>query len=124
MVEQVTIQKFKVAIEAHGSISACLYRAKSRAGPTLVLAHGAGAGQRSAFLVETATRLAGRGVAVVTFNFVYMEKGRRAPDRPDVRPLVPHQVSDAVRAGRARSVWQRGGDASPREEVGAARRRR
>jgi predicted alpha/beta-hydrolase family hydrolase len=84
MVERVTIQTFKVAIDAYGSITAYLYKAKSRAAPTLLLAHGAGAGQRSPFIVGTATRLAGRGVAVVTFDFVYMERGRRAPDRPDV----------------------------------------
>jgi predicted alpha/beta-hydrolase family hydrolase len=80
----VTITTFLVAIDGHGGITARLFKAKSRAAPTLVLAHGAGAGQRSPFMVGTATRLSGRGVTVVTFDFAYMHAGRRAPDRPEV----------------------------------------
>jgi predicted alpha/beta-hydrolase family hydrolase len=51
------------------------------AGDALVaLAHGAGADQEHAFLTAVAGALAQAGVAVVTFNFLYMERGRRAPD--------------------------------------------
>jgi uncharacterized protein len=48
---------------------------------TLVLAHGAGAPQQSAFIVGFARGLAERGVDVLTFNFPYMEHKRRVPDR-------------------------------------------
>ena len=48
---------------------------------TLVLAHGAGAGQSSPFMVGFASGLASRGLDVLTFNFLYTEQGRRLPDR-------------------------------------------
>jgi hypothetical protein len=55
-----------------------------RIGATLVLAHGAGAGQTSRFVVSFAEALAARGVDVLTFNFLYIEQKRKVPDRPDV----------------------------------------
>jgi predicted alpha/beta-hydrolase family hydrolase len=48
----------------------------------LLLAHGAGADQRHPFMVGVAEGLAARGVEVVTFNFLYTEEQRKAPDRP------------------------------------------
>jgi predicted alpha/beta-hydrolase family hydrolase len=64
------------------SVSALIYPAATRkgAGVTLMLAHGAGAGQGSAFMVRFASGLAARGIDVVTFNFSYTEHGRRVPD--------------------------------------------
>jgi predicted alpha/beta-hydrolase family hydrolase len=50
-------------------------------GATLVLAHGAGAGQTNRFMVQFASGLAARGVDVLTFNFLYTEQRRRIPDR-------------------------------------------
>ena len=50
---------------------------------TIVLGHGAGAGQTHPFMVDFAHGLGARGVDVVTFNFPYMEHGRRMPDRRD-----------------------------------------
>ena len=47
---------------------------------TLILAHGAGAPQSSPFMRQFAQGMARRGIDTVTFNFVYMERGRRAPD--------------------------------------------
>ena len=53
----------------------------ARADPaTLMLAPGAGAPQNSGFMTAFANGLSARGLDVVTFNFVYMERGRRAPD--------------------------------------------
>lgn len=46
-----------------------------------VFAHGAGAGQFHPFMTGYAEGLANRGVTVVTFNFPYMEKRRKTPDR-------------------------------------------
>jgi hypothetical protein len=48
---------------------------------TLILGHGAGAGQRSTFMVDIAHALSERGLDVVTFNFLYTEQRRRIPDR-------------------------------------------
>lgn len=50
----------------------------------VVLAHGAGAGQTSPFMVRAATGLAARGVVAATFDFPYISAGRRVPDRAAV----------------------------------------
>jgi uncharacterized protein len=50
----------------------------------MVVAHGAGAGQTSQFVVRTAEGLARRGVSAATFDFPYMAGGRKIPDRPPV----------------------------------------
>ncbi|HYL06697.1 MAG TPA: alpha/beta family hydrolase [Thermoanaerobaculia bacterium] len=62
-----------------------------RDGPTLVLAHRAGAPMDSPFLAAMAAGLAGRGLRVARFEFPYMRArreggGRKAPDRePELR---------------------------------------
>jgi len=68
------------------AIGAALYAAEgsSRMDALLVLAHGAGAGHFSPFMVAYATALAARGLDVVSFNFGYMERGRKMPDRAPV----------------------------------------
>jgi uncharacterized protein len=70
-------------LESGGRTTALIYAAQSaaRLPTTLILAHGAGAGQRHPFLVSLATELSGRGLDLVTFNFLYMEQQRRVPDR-------------------------------------------
>ena len=40
---------------------------------TVILAHGAGAGAESEFMVDMAAQLAARNINVVRFNFPYME---------------------------------------------------
>jgi predicted alpha/beta-hydrolase family hydrolase len=50
----------------------------------IVVAHGAGAGQTSPFMVRTAKGLSSRGLSCATFDFGYMEQRRRAPDPPAV----------------------------------------
>lgn len=50
----------------------------------LVLAHGAGAGQQHPFMVRYARGLAARGIDVTTFDFPYMQQGRKAPDKAAV----------------------------------------
>lgn len=62
----------------------------------LVLAHGAGADMRHAFLESVAERLAGRGVATLRYQFPYTERGGR---RPDPRPRLLATVRAAVDAG-------------------------
>lgn len=48
--------------------------------PTLLFAHGAGAGQGHPWMQAWGSRLASVG-AVVPFEYTYMQAGRRAPDR-------------------------------------------
>jgi predicted alpha/beta-hydrolase family hydrolase len=64
---------------------------------TLILGHGAGAGQRSAFMVEFAYALSSLGIDLVTFNFLYTEQGRRIPDRAPALEACYRAVIDAVR---------------------------
>jgi predicted alpha/beta-hydrolase family hydrolase len=53
---------------------------KDRAGMTVILGHGAGAGQLHPFMQLFAKGLAERGFDAMTFNFLYMEQRRGAPD--------------------------------------------
>jgi predicted alpha/beta-hydrolase family hydrolase len=61
----------------------------------LVLAHGAGAGMAHKQMTATAEGLATRGIAVLRFNFPYMEKGSKRPDGP----VIAHA---AIRAAVAK----------------------
>ena len=80
-----TIEPLKLEIKANerDSVTGLLYAAtkKNRAGVTLILGHGAGSNQLSSFMQLFARGLACRGLDVLTFNFVYMEQGRGAPDQ-------------------------------------------
>ena len=51
---------------------------------TLVLAHGAGAGQHHPWMRRIVNGFAAVGVKVVTFDFPYMAAGKRVPDRAPV----------------------------------------
>jgi predicted alpha/beta-hydrolase family hydrolase len=79
-----TAQQIRVPVdEKAGEVSALLLR-PPHAKALLVLAHGAGAGMRHKFMEEVAQKLAGYGVATLRYQFPYMEKGRKAPDREGV----------------------------------------
>lgn len=71
-----------VNVNDHDDITALLYLApkKQRAGITLILGHGAGAGQSHPFMRLFASGLAELGLDVLTFNFIYMEQRRHVPD--------------------------------------------
>jgi predicted alpha/beta-hydrolase family hydrolase len=47
---------------------------------SITLAHGAGVGMDHPFMVGFCRRIAELGAAAVRFNFVYTQRGRRAPD--------------------------------------------
>lgn len=69
--------------EAVGEVTASLVR-PGEADTLLVFAHGAGAGMRHRFMTDVAERLAARRIATLRFNFPYMERGKRGPNRPSV----------------------------------------
>ena len=50
----------------------------------IILAHGAGAGQKHPFMVRAARALAARGLSAATFDFPYMAERRSVPDRAPV----------------------------------------
>jgi predicted alpha/beta-hydrolase family hydrolase len=74
--------KLEIRINEQDSVTALLYAAakKDRVGITVILGHGAGAGQLHPFMHLFAEGLAERGFDALTFNFIYMEQGRRVPD--------------------------------------------
>jgi uncharacterized protein len=77
-------------------------------GAALILGHGAGAGQRSRFMMDAAHALSTLGLDVVTFNFPYTEQQRRIPDRAPVLEACYRSVVDAVRrdvAGARRHLF-------------------
>ncbi|HEX9368583.1 MAG TPA: alpha/beta family hydrolase [Vicinamibacterales bacterium] len=68
-----------------------------RAVAGLVLAHGAGGGQQSPFMVKAANALAARGITVATFDFPYVAQGRSVPDKGPVLEAHWREVIDAAR---------------------------
>jgi hypothetical protein len=81
-----------------GRVSALLLRPKS-ARFLYLMAHGAGAGMRHAFLEAMAGALATRGIATLRYQFPYMEAKRRRPD-------PPAELEAAVRAAAARAAQE------------------
>jgi uncharacterized protein len=72
---------FSVPVSSEQDTTAIGYAAAAPgAGITLILGPGAGAGQRSGFMAGFATALAARGIATITFDFLYVQQGRHIPD--------------------------------------------
>lgn len=92
-------EQLRVDINEFQHVTALIYPAKpkNRAGISLILGHGAGAGQTHSFMVSFATELAARGIDAVTFNFLYTEHGRRVPDHKDKLEACYLAVIDTVR---------------------------
>ena len=62
----------------------------------LVLAHGAGAPSKSEFMQAFAKGLTARGLPTTLFDFTYMQKGRRVPDRmPQLMDRMKSVAQDA-----------------------------
>jgi uncharacterized protein len=89
----------KIKVNESEAVTAIAYRADKgkRLGTTLLLGHGAGSDQTSGFMLNFAKGLAGRGVDVVTFNFLYTEQGRGVPDRAEKLEACFAAVVAAVR---------------------------
>jgi uncharacterized protein len=63
---------------------------------SLVLAHGAGAGQHSAFMAGIASDIAALGVDVITFDFPYVAAKRKIPDRGPILEAAYRAVIETV----------------------------
>ena len=98
-----------IELEAGATITALAYEPEGTSRRALILAHGAGAGQRSAFMVAYARALAGRGIETFTFNFPYTEHGRRIPDRRPVLEECYRAVVAAVHVRTPQSLLFIGG---------------
>ena len=73
-----------------------VYRSKSPAAG-VVVAHGAGGGQNTSFMVRTAEGLASRGVVAATFDFPYMSAGKSVPDKA---PVLEQAWREAIERAR------------------------
>jgi predicted alpha/beta-hydrolase family hydrolase len=79
----VTPSAVSIAVDGANKVSGLwLQPAKAKAG--LVLAHGAGAGMTHRSMAAIAEGLAARGIATLRYQFPYMEKGSKRPDRPPI----------------------------------------
>jgi uncharacterized protein len=101
--------KMRIEVAPNREVTALVYTAgkPDLAGVTVILGHGAGADQSSDFMTGFATGLSGRGINVVTFNFLYTEQGRRVPDANKALEACFRTVIQAVRdkkIGRGRLV--------------------
>jgi predicted alpha/beta-hydrolase family hydrolase len=88
-----------VKVSQSDSVTALLYAAskRDRAGMTMILGHGAGASQLTPFMRLFASGFAERGFDAMTFNFVYMEQGRRVPDPKAKLEGCYHAVIEAAK---------------------------
>lgn len=93
----VKTKELKLDIERIGMVSAILTQpANARA--CYVLAHGAGADMRHAFMGKVAEGLSDRGIATFRFNFPYMENKQGRPDQPAVaHAAIRAAVEEAAR---------------------------
>ena len=64
----------------------------------LILAHGAGAGQSSPWMVKAAQALADRGITCATFDFPYITAGRKVPDRAPLLEAHWREVLDEAKS--------------------------
>ncbi len=69
----------------------------------VLLAHGAGVGQDHDWMVYVRDGLAAAGIPVLTFNYPYMEAGRKAPNSARIL-LACHAAALAAMAGRVEKV--------------------
>jgi uncharacterized protein len=84
------------ASKSSGEVSAILMRPEN-AQSLVVLAHGAGAGIRHAFMTGVAQSLARHGIASFRYQFPYIERGKRSPDPPSILVQTVRSAIDAAR---------------------------
>lgn len=89
------MSSMSIAVPDRGDVDALLMM-PDRAHALYVLAHGAGAPMRHAFMDAIAHALSARGVGTLRYNFPYTQAGRRSPDRPQVLEAT---VRAAIEAG-------------------------
>jgi predicted alpha/beta-hydrolase family hydrolase len=90
-------QPLTIAVEGAGSVSGLL-TAPAQARTVYVFAHGAGAGMAHPFMEAVANELGARGIAVLRYQFPYMERGSKRPDTPKVaHATVRAAVAEAAR---------------------------
>ena len=86
-----------VTIEIDGTHSVSgILQAPRNASACYVMAHGAGAGMRHAFMEAVAEDLAALSIATLRYQFPYMEQGSKRPDRPALAHATVRAAVDAA----------------------------
>jgi predicted alpha/beta-hydrolase family hydrolase len=76
-------ESIRIPLDEKTSVSG-LWNAPERPKAALALAHGAGVGMAHASMEALAAGLAARGIAVLRYNFPYMERGSKRVDPPTI----------------------------------------
>jgi uncharacterized protein len=101
--DQVTIP-----LDSGDAVSA-LWLSPPSARACLVLAHGAAVGMAHKSMVALANGLAGRGVATLRYQFLYMERGSKRPDPPALaHKVVRAAVADAGKRAKGLPLFAGG----------------
>lgn len=79
-----------------GKVTARLAMPEVPLGTGIVLAHGAGAGQDHVFMVAMRDALASYGFPTMTFNYRYIERNSKAPDRAPKLLAVHRAAADRL----------------------------
>jgi uncharacterized protein len=85
-------------------VTARLEVPRDNRGVGILVAHGAGAGQDHPFMVALRKSLAAAGLTSMTFNYAYMERARKAPDRM-AKLLAVHRAAAARFANYCDTVY-------------------
>ena len=80
-----------------GDVTGVIERPIVVTGPAILLAHGAGLGQEHPWMTSMRRALVGAGHTVMTFDYLYMAQGRRAPDRMNKLLDVHEAAADVLR---------------------------
>ena len=78
-----------------GDVSGVIERPTGVTGPAILLAHGAGLGQGHPWMTSVRRVLVDSGHTVMTFDYLYMAGGRKAPDRLN-KLLDVHEAAASV----------------------------
>ena len=96
-----TAELITIPVDSKLSVSG-LWQGAARAKACYVMAHGAGAGMRHAFLQSMSAELARLGVASLRYQFPYMERGSKRPDPPALcHATVRAAITEAARRSDA-----------------------
>ena len=80
-------QRAAITLETGARVSG-LWRRPGNASACLVLAHGAGAGMAHPSMAALADGLIARAIAVLRYQFLYMEQGAKRPDPPKLAHAI------------------------------------
>ena len=99
----------KIEVAGFGDVSG-IWQAPASPSACLALAPGAGSGMTHRAMAAIADGLEQRGIAILRYQFPYMEKGGRRPDASALaQATVRGATAEALRRAAGRPLFARGG---------------